>query len=93
MPCCLLAVVAFFPRVALVLMWLTGYGGRAFDSIIWPVLGFFFAPFTTCAWAIAQNQTGGVQGWTLVLFVVCVLLDLSHLGGSGDQVRRRRIRS
>lgn len=90
MPCCLLSLAALFPRVALFLMWIAGYGGRAFESVLWPLLGFFLMPFTTCAYAIGINEAGGFQGWTLVLLIVGVILDLGNHGGSGAYGTRRR---
>lgn len=93
MPCCLMVVAAFFPRVALFIMWLTGYGGRAFETILWPLLGFFFMPFTTCGYAIAMNAFGGVQGLGLALVIVGVVLDLgSHGGGAKTTTHYRRVR-
>lgn len=90
MPCCLLAIAAFFPRVALVIMWLGGYSRTAFDTAIWPLLGFFFMPFTTCGYAIAANEFGGAEGMGLVLIIVGVIFDLSSHGGSERAYRRRR---
>lgn len=94
MPCCLMAVAAFFPRVALFIMWLTGYGGRAFETVLWPLLGFFFMPFTTCGYAIAENSFGGVDGMGLALVIIGVILDLgSHGGGAKTtSARYRRVR-
>lgn len=90
MPCCLLAVAAFFPRLALIVMWLGGYGGRAFETLLWPFLGFFLMPFTTCAYAIGMNESGGFQGWTLLLLIVGIAFDLGHLGGGGAYGRHYR---
>jgi len=73
--------MAFFPRVALVLMWFVAYTATAFQTVFWPILGFFAMPYTTCAYAIAMNETGGIQGWTLALFIVAVALDVSSWGG------------
>lgn len=93
MPCCLMAIAAFFPRAALVIMWLTGYGGRAFDSMLWPLLGFVFMPFTTCGYAIGMNEAGGIEGWGLALVIVGVILDLgSHGGGAKTTTHYRRVR-
>ena len=89
MPCCLGCIAAAFPRVALVLMWLLGYGGRAFDTMLWPVLGFVFMPFTTCAYAIAGNEFGGVdKGLGLVLLIIGIVLDLGSHGGGARGYRK-----
>jgi hypothetical protein len=55
MGCCLLAFVgSFFPRLALLLMWIfTNYVDRAFSSFIWPLLGLIFLPFTTIFFCLA----------------------------------------
>jgi hypothetical protein len=72
-----------FPRLALIVMWLSGYGGRAFETILWPVLGFFFLPYTTCAYALAVNSLGGLEGWGLAALIIGVIFDFgSHGGGA-----------
>ncbi|MCA9416711.1 MAG: hypothetical protein KC917_10585, partial [Candidatus Omnitrophica bacterium] len=91
MPCCLLVVVGLFPRVALVLMWLTGYAQAAFTTLLFPILGFLLMPYTTCAYAIGMVETGGFRGWTLILLIIAIALDLGHLGGSGAYQRRRTV--
>lgn len=88
MPCCLMIVAAMFPRLTLFFMWLTGYGGRAFDTVLWPLLGFFFMPFTTCAYAIGLNENGSISGWALALVIVGVLFDLSSHGGGARTTRK-----
>lgn len=88
---CLLAILALItPRFVLVIMWLfTDYLARAYDSFIWPFLGFFFLPATTITYAIAVNEFDGVRGWGLVLVILGVLVDVGLLGG-GARSRRGR---
>ena len=81
--CCVLALLAFVgPRVALVLMFLfTNYLQRAFDTFLLPLIGFLFLPWTTIAWAIAQNEFGGANGIGLLVIVLGLLADIGVLGG------------
>ena len=89
---CLFALFGLItPRVVLFVMWLTGYGGRAFDSVLWPLLGFFFMPYTTCAYALALNSFGGLQGLGLAMLIFGVFFDLAGHGGSGHEVRKRYV--
>lgn len=91
MPCCLVAVATFFPRIALIVMWLTGYGGQAFSTLIWPLLGFFFMPFTTCFYAIGINTWGEMRGLALILLIVGVIFDLSAHSGGARQAQVRYV--
>ena len=71
------------PRFAIVLVVLfSDYIGRAFDSMIWPFLGFLFMPLTTLAYAWAINSRGSVEGLQLAVVVIAVLMDLGLIGGS-----------
>ncbi|MFN0133505.1 MAG: hypothetical protein ACKVW3_13385 [Phycisphaerales bacterium] len=82
MPCLIALIAFFFPRfVILVLAIFTSYLGRAYDSAIWPILGFFFLPYTTLAYALAKNANGHVDGIYLVLVILAVLMDLGVIGG------------
>ncbi|MBW2162341.1 MAG: hypothetical protein JRH14_20655 [Deltaproteobacteria bacterium] len=77
------------PRVAIVLVILfSNYIGRAYDTTLWPLLGFFFMPLTTLSYAFAINSNGSVDGMHLVLVVVTALLDLG-LVGAGSKTRWR----
>lgn len=63
MPCLVLILALFIPRVTLVLIWLfSNYLGRAYQTVLWPLLGFFFMPLTTLAYAWAMNANGSVAG-------------------------------
>ena len=88
---CLVALFALAaPRVAIVLVVLfSDYIGTAYETKLWPFLGFFFMPLTTLAYAFAMHSVGGLAGFPLVLFVLAVLIDLGILGGA-DKERRRR---
>ena len=79
-----------FPRLMLFIMFLSGnYIGRAYDTNLWPVLGFFFMPLTTIAYAWAVNANGTVTGIYLVVVVIAVLMDLGSNGGGAHQGRKR----
>lgn len=87
---CLIALLGLItPRVVMVVLWLfTNYLSRAFETFIWPLLGFFFLPTTTLAYAVAQNSFNGLRGIGLVIFVLGILIDFGLLGG-GARSRRR----
>ena len=86
MPCLVVLVLLGMPRLALFFLWLLGGGylARAFESALWPILGFFFLPVTTLAFAYGFNSLGpaGVVpdlGWLLV--GIGVIVDLGLFGG------------
>lgn len=90
MPCLIALIAFFFPRVALFVLFIGGhYLGRAFETNLWPLLGFFFMPFTTLAYALAmnENQHHLTGGW-LVLFIVAVLADLGFFTAQGRRGTR-----
>ena len=83
MPCFIALIALFIPRVIIALMVLfTDYLGRAYHTILWPLLGFLFMPLTTLAYAYAKNTAGSVEGFYLVLVVVAVFIDLGIIGGA-----------
>jgi hypothetical protein len=87
--CCLLVLLAFFtPRIVLVLLFLfSSYLSSAFDTWLWPTLGFFFLPATTIGYAIAQNEFGGLNGLGIVVLLIGVAVDIGLLGGGARQRR------
>jgi len=64
--------------------------GRAYETTLWPLLGFCFMPLTTLAYAWAINTHGSVSGLPFVLVIVAALLDLGLVGGGASARRRRR---
>jgi CDP-diglyceride synthetase len=88
--CLLVLAVLAIPRTVMVVLWLfSDYLSQAYGTWVWPLLGFFFLPTTTLAYAVAQNRYDGVQGIGLLLVVLGVLVDLGALGG-GRGVGKRR---
>jgi hypothetical protein len=90
---CLLALFALIsPRLALFVLWLfSSVLGRAFDSWIVPVLGFFLLPWTTLTYAAFWDWGRGhhVTGFEWFFVVLAFLADLSaHAGGRRVQMSR-----
>jgi hypothetical protein len=90
MPCFMGCLALYFPRLAIILVCLfSDYIGSAYKTVLWPLLGFFFLPLTTLAYAWAVNSNGTVDGIYLAVVVVAVLIDLGLLGGGAASGRRK----
>lgn len=86
----LLALVA--PRIALAGIWLlTDWFARAYETTLWPLLGFLFMPYTTLATMAAMlHNHGTVSGWWVALLIVAVVADLSSDSSAGHKSARRK---
>lgn len=83
MPCFIGCLALATPRLTIILVAIfSDYIGRAYDTVLWPLLGFVFLPLTTLAYAWAINTRGSVDGIYLVVVVLAVLVDLGVIGGS-----------
>ena len=87
--CCVLILLAFFtPRIVLfVLLLFTDYLSRAFDSFVLPFIGFLFLPATTLAYAIAQNELGGLNGLGIIVVLIGLAVDIGLVGGGASRRR------
>ena len=84
MPCLLGCLALFTPRLVLALVFLfSDFLGRAYETAAWPLLGFFFMPLTTLAYAAAINWHGEVTGLYFGMVLVAALFDLGMVGGTG----------
>jgi hypothetical protein len=90
MPCILVILLLAFPRVVMVLMFLTStYLQRAYHGLLLPVLGFFFLPLTTIVYAWLVNSHMPLEGINVVFLLIAVVIDLGGMGG-GEWHRRSR---
>ena len=79
------------PRFAIIVVVIfSNYIGRAYQTTLWPLLGFLFMPMTTLAYAWAKNSHGSVDGIYLIAVVVAVLIDLGLIGGSAKRGGARK---
>jgi hypothetical protein len=91
MPCLIGCLALVAPRITIVLVVIfSDYIGQAYQTWIWPLLGFFFMPLTTLAYAFAINQNGSVSGLYLVVVIVAVLTDLGLFGTGAESHRQHR---
>jgi hypothetical protein len=87
---CLFALMAgIFPRLALFIVWVArpAMVDAAFDTWIWPLLGFLFLPFATLMYVILW-RTGGLAGLDWFWIVLAALADIAHWGASWTQRRQ-----
>lgn len=87
LPLLLLLLGYFFPRLIVVLLYLfTDWWSSAFDSILWPLLGFLFMPLTVLWFGIsAAYFSDNVQ---TIGLVIAVLLDLGIIGRGAKKKAR-----
>lgn len=90
MPCLLALFALLTPRIVILLVLIfSNYLETAYQTLLWPLLGFIFLPLTTLAYAFAWHQTGGSpHGFYIALIVIAALIDLGSIGGSSRSQRR-----
>ena len=83
MPCLAVLIALFAPRLTMILLWLfTRWFAGIFDSVLWPILGFFFLPTTTLWYTAVHNWWGGEWGGLQIVgLIVAVLIDGSPASG------------
>jgi len=83
--CCLFTVLVFLgPRFGNVLWWLIqpARWNAAFSSVLWPILGIIFMPWTTLMYV--SVAPGGVNGlWEWLFLILAVIIDIGAYTGGG----------
>jgi len=88
--CCFALGASFFPRIALLFLWIfTDLVTRAFSSWVWPLLGLIFLPFTTSMYVLVYTPGVGVHGAEWGWVALGFLLDLFSYASGGREGRRR----
>ena len=88
MPCLFVAGALLVPRLSIAFLWfMTNWFGGVFDSLLWPVLGFLFAPTTLLWYTVVQNVFNGSWGiFQVVVMVIAIMIDMSP--GRGKKKRK-----
>jgi hypothetical protein len=94
MGCAVMLFSLITPRIVLFIMWLTDYLAASYGSWLWPTIGFFVAPTTTIAYAVAKQDlstdAGAITAAGTLVIVIGVVIDLGLVGGSARSRRRDR---
>ncbi|MFN2397167.1 MAG: hypothetical protein ABR543_00765 [Gemmatimonadaceae bacterium] len=87
MPCLLALIALAAPRLVIFLLWFaTSWFSGMFASLVWPVLGFFFAPTTLLWYSAVQHWFGGGWSfWPVAGLVVAIMIDLSPASSRRDK--------
>jgi len=88
--CCLFTTLVLLgPRVAIVVWWLLDPArwGLAFDTFLWPLLGFLAFPVTTLMYVLVFP--GGIEGFDILWLAIAVVLDVSSWTGGAWGNRNR----
>jgi hypothetical protein len=88
--CCLAAsLVILGPRFGILLWWLLepARWSLAFDTFVWPFLGFLFVPWTTLMYVLVFP--GGVDGFDWIWLGMGLLADVFSYAGGGYRSRDR----
>lgn len=88
--CCLFAALVLIgPRFGIFLWWLADPArwNLAFDTYLWPILGFLFLPWTTLAYVVVFP--GGVEGLDWVWLGLGLAADIASYTSGGYTNRDR----
>jgi hypothetical protein len=88
---CLTAFISSFSRIMLLMVWISRpvAWNAAFETAIWPCLGFLFLPFTTLMYVWLVQGTGQIEGLDWLWLILALLLDVAQLAGAGYANRNR----
>ena len=88
--CCVIAALfALGPRSAILIWWLVqpARWNLAFDTFLWPFLGFLVLPWTTLMYVLVAPA--GVEGFDYIWLGIAVAMDLFTWFGGGYTNRSR----
>jgi hypothetical protein len=87
MGCLALLLALISPRLALFAIWIfSDLLGRAFESWVVPLIGFFLLPWTTLAYALMWSSSDRVFGFEWFVVGLAFVADLASYAGG----QRRR---
>lgn len=85
--CLILSVLLFGPRIVLLFWWLADAvrWSATFDTVLLPILGFLFLPWTTMMYVLVFPQ--GIVGLDWLVLGLALLADLGSLAGGAMRGR------
>lgn len=91
MGCLLVMFGAFFPRLAVIFIWLARpiYFEQALGSAFVALIGILILPFTTLTYVLLWSSSG-LSGWDWLWLFLAFLIDLGVLGSSARGGYRER---
>ena len=91
MCCFVTALLLAGPRLAILVWWIYTplYISTLFQSWIWPLLGWFFLPWTTLMYmTVANPGGGGIIGFDWIILGLGVFADMAtYFGGYRERAR------
>jgi len=83
MPCLFVAGALILPRVTIAYLWLmTNWFAGIFGTLLWPILGFIFAPTTLLWYTVVENLYAGQWGiFQYVVLGIAIMIDASPSSG------------
>ena len=83
MPCLAALIALITPRLLIVGLWLlTDWFTGVFETMLWPLIGFFFAPTTLLWYSAVEHWFGGEWGpLQIIVVVITLMIDLSPASG------------
>jgi hypothetical protein len=88
--CCLFtSLVLFGPRLGILIWWLLDpvRWNLAFQSFLWPLLGFLFLPWTTIVYV--SVGINGLSWFDWIWLAIALMVDLGSYGGGAYGNRNR----
>jgi hypothetical protein len=91
MPCFLVVIALFMPRLVIALLYLFTFWFKGlFNTALWPILGFIFLPTTFLWYTAVQHWWNGVwSAGPIIGIVIALMIDLSP--ASHRRFRRVRV--
>lgn len=87
MGCLLILFAIILPRITMILLFLFTNWFAVFPNFIWPLLGFFFMPYTTLAYMAGMVYNHQISNGWIVLLIIAIIFDLGSHRGSYSRIR------
>jgi hypothetical protein len=90
MCCFFTTLILLGPRVAAIVWWLIRplVWNATFSTIIWPILGIIFVPWTTLMYVLVYGANG-IVGFDWLWLALALIVDIASYGGGAFGNRDR----